>query len=455
MSRIVSFHWKQYPSLTGGSLIAFLTLLHLISDAIASMFSALLPSIQARFQLNEAMLALLVALMLFSSAFTQPIFGALSDRWGRRRVGALGVILNSALLSLVGVAPTLPLLIVLIIVGGLGAAALHPAGSSLARSATSERRTLAVSLFSAGGTLGVALGPVLVLALISTFGLQASPWLMAPGIMVGVLMWVVVPSPSEFEQADDHARLFDLRLLAGPIGILGGVAILINLASLTFISAAPLWLVSEHNIPRDAALLGWTLTAFSLSAAAGGVIAGFLNNYIPPRGLIAGALLLALFPFFAVLTVQPGTALYFLFVGLAGALAHAALPLLVVKAQDRAPQATAMASGILMGFAAGVAGITYIGIGWLQQTIGLTAAMQIGFMALVPGALLAWYALRPSPAQTSEDTPQTAAASCGCPVPVTSVAKRIFSLNALYNFGQIQRGCHCELSNKVVHNMCV
>jgi MFS transporter, FSR family, fosmidomycin resistance protein len=70
--------------------------------------------------------------------------------------------------------------------------------------------------------------------------------------------------------------------------------------------------------------------------------------------------------------------------------------LLVVAAQDLAPKAIATASGLLMGFAGGVAGLLYIGIGWLQETVGLMVAMQVGFLAVVPAAVLAGWLLRRS-----------------------------------------------------------
>ena len=106
--------------LAGMGVVVFLALTHLVSDAVAGMFSALLPTLQSKFDLREGTLAMLVALMVLSSSLTQPFFGTLADRLGRRKVGAAGVVLNAALLSLVGVVPTLVLLVATMILGGLG-----------------------------------------------------------------------------------------------------------------------------------------------------------------------------------------------------------------------------------------------------------------------------------------------------------------------------------------------
>jgi FSR family fosmidomycin resistance protein-like MFS transporter len=60
-----------------------------------------------------------------------------------------------------------------------------------------------------------------------------------------------------------------------------------------------------------------------------------------------------------------------------------------VSAQDLAPNAVATASGMLMGFTWGTAGVAYIGFGAIQQAIGLVPAMAAAFAFLIPAAALA------------------------------------------------------------------
>ena len=51
------------------------------------------------------------------------------------------------------------------------------------------------------------------------------------------------------------------------------------------------------------------------------------------------------------------------------------------------------ASGMLMGFTSGVAGLLYVGVGRLQEAIGLAPAMVSSYLLMVPAALLALYVL--------------------------------------------------------------
>src|SRR5680860_401754 len=152
----MSSHAHRRPVVLGGvALSTLLVAVHLTNDAFGSMLAALLPSLQIRFGLSETVLATLVATLSFSSSMTQPLFGSLADRFGRRLVGSLGILTSSALLSLMAVAPSLWILYALLLVGGLGSAAFHPSGTGLARDAATGQRGgtgLAVGIFSAGGT---------------------------------------------------------------------------------------------------------------------------------------------------------------------------------------------------------------------------------------------------------------------------------------------------------------
>lgn len=402
----------QQAIMAGTWLAALLTLTHLAVDAVASMPAALLPSIQARYGLTETGLAMLVAVLSFSSSVTQPLFGALADRLGQRRVGGLGAILTVAVLSLIGVTPSIALLVLLFLIGGVGSAAFHPAGASMTRGAGVKHKGLAMSLFSAGGTVGVALGPILVVSVVAVYGLNATPWLMAPGIVLGLLIWLA-GRPQPRAPSSPGAAKVGLRIVRGPVGLLVLAGLFNSIVVVTFNSALPLWLVSQ-GISRDSAVIGWTLAAFALAAASGGIIASTLMQRVPRAYLASGTMLLALLPLLAIFVVEPGTPLFFAAVVLAGALVQASFPLLVVSAQDLVPDAVATVSGMLMGFSTGVAGMLYIGIGYLQTTLGVGRAMQLAFLALIPAAAIAFTVLTRARVaiEQSPEKPGTDACSC-------------------------------------------
>jgi FSR family fosmidomycin resistance protein-like MFS transporter len=402
-------------------LAALLTLSHAAIDAVASMPSALLPTLQRRFELTETGLALLVAVLAFSSSLTQPLVGALADRVGLRRMVVAGGVVTSVVLSLIGVAPSAIMLALLFLVGGLGSAAFHPAGASLARTTGTTHRSLAVSLFGAGGTVGLALGPILVISVLATYGLGATPWLMLPGLLLAALL-AITAAPLASPAPVPKRTTQGLRSLPTRVWLLALAGIFESLAFVTFMNGMPLWLVKQ-GVPSDSALIGLTLAAFALAAAGGGILASVVMGRVPTAPLVGGTMLLALLPLLGLFTLAPGSPLFFVTVVLAGGLMHASFPILVVQAQDLAPGAVAAASGMLMGFATGVAGLLYVGVGYLQELLGLANAMQLAFLALVPAALLAAALVRnagaarrepPTLAEDAEDVDSCRCAACRC-----------------------------------------
>jgi FSR family fosmidomycin resistance protein-like MFS transporter len=400
LESIVNLTRKFFPisvpkiAIQGSGLVVLFAFVHTVSDAITNMLSALLPTIQIRYGLAETTLAFLVATLSFSALVTQPLFGALADRIGHRRIAGLGVIFNAILFSLIGIVPNVSILFGLILIGGLGSAALHPALASMARLAGGKKGELAVGLFSAGGTIGIAVGPIIIMLLLANLGLSFTPWLMIPGILLGTFMLIATPEVTEPGQGP-AGKIIDFRLIAGPVGLLAITGILSNVAFVTFTSGMPLWLVHEHDLPRTSTLIGWTLSVFSLAAAVGGIAGGLISNKLGAKQLIVGSLLLALLPLYSIFFLRPGSHSYFVMVAIAGALVNTGMPMLIVSAQDLAPKAAATAAGMLMGFSAGIAGLVYIGIGWLQERIGLAPAMATGYLALIVGAALAAIVIKP------------------------------------------------------------
>jgi FSR family fosmidomycin resistance protein-like MFS transporter len=374
-------------------LSGLLVAVHATNDAFSSMLAALLPTLQVRFGLTETVLAVLVATLSFSSSVTQPLFGGVADRYGRRLMAALGVATSSMLLSLIAIAPSPVWLFALLLVGGLGSAAFHPAATGLARGLGGARKGLAVSVFSSGGTLGLAVGPLVIGALAMNGRLDLSPWLMVPGLLGAAALYRWMPVQPRPPRAA-RPKLLDLSLLRGPVGLLALAGILRSISFVTFTNAVPLWLVGTRGFAPDAAVVFWTLTVFSFSAGAGGILSGALERRVPRQVLITGSMLLAMVPLGLLFVVPVGGLGYFAAVAIAGALVNGGLPLMIVAAQDLAPHAMGAASGLMMGFTWGMAGVLYIGIGAMQEAFGVQAAMAGSFLTLLPGALLAYGVLR-------------------------------------------------------------
>jgi MFS transporter, FSR family, fosmidomycin resistance protein len=318
-------HIIRKPGILGGTTLAvFMTLVHTVNDAMTAILGALLPTLQVKFDAGPTALALMIAVFWVASSVTQPVFGALGEDVGLRVIGCAGVLMASTFLSLIGIASELWVVLLLLVIGGLGSAALHPIGTTIAGSQATNA-TLGIGLFTAGGMVGFALGPVVILRIVSAYGLDATVWLAIPGVILGVAVGVLLPQ-WERHPRRPLRRLFDLRLVRGPVGALAVASMFSALAFITFTGSIPLWLVHESGYSPDAAVIGWTLSAFAFAGGLGSIVGGFLAPRLGPVLTIVGAFLLTLGPLLAVIAIEPGTVRYFGAIVFAGILIFVPIP---------------------------------------------------------------------------------------------------------------------------------
>jgi FSR family fosmidomycin resistance protein-like MFS transporter len=390
----VSSPTVRRTTLHGIQLTLLVTFAHSTNDAFSNVLPVFLPTIQARFSVGEAVMAVMVAVISISSNVLQPFFGPFVDRWGYRTSASLALIVGSTLMGFVSVAPSVLSLFFILAVGGLGSAIFHPAAAAMARD-TGTKKSVSMSLFAAGGSFGTAVMPVAVLAVVRSFGTQYVPLISLFGVAIGLALLLLAPPRKPATTVTGvRSKVFDVSLLLGPVGLLAGAGILRAMAFISFTNGMPLYLSLARGFAPDAQAIGLTLSLYSISSATGSILAGFTVQRVGRIPLVVGSMLLALPCLGATLLLEAGSVPYYGAVMLAGLLTNLSIPILVLSAQDLAPGSVAAASGLLMGFTWGVAGVIYIGFGALQEAIGIQPALAVGFGFLAPAALLALYVLR-------------------------------------------------------------
>jgi MFS transporter, FSR family, fosmidomycin resistance protein len=145
---------------------------HLATDFASGSVPALLPFVVDEFDLSYAAAGAVMLVWAIASSVVQPLFGLWSDRRGAIWLLPGGLLLAGVGIGLAPLAPSYWLLLAFVTVSGLGTAAYHPEGSKFAAYASGERRASGMSLFSIGGNVGYALGPIAATALVLWLGLH-------------------------------------------------------------------------------------------------------------------------------------------------------------------------------------------------------------------------------------------------------------------------------------------
>jgi len=192
---------------------------HLATDFASGSVPALLPFFAVKFDLSYTLTAVLILAALVSSSLMQPLFGLWSDRRGALWLLPAGLALAGMGVGLAAVAPSYPLLVLLIFLAGIGIAAFHPEGAKFAVFMSGKKRASGMSLFNIGGNLGYALGPIIVTPLVLWLGLgpgglvAAIPVVIASVAVLGALPYLSRQRPERAAGSQDRGAKDDVRAM--------------------------------------------------------------------------------------------------------------------------------------------------------------------------------------------------------------------------------------------------
>ena len=373
-------------------LIALLSLGHLVVDLNQGSLPAVLPFLKAAHQLSYAAAATIILAANLASSLIQPLFGYLADQTARRWMLPVSVLLSGVGLALTGLAPGYGALLVLVVAMGLGVAAYHPEGYRTATGVAGDRKATALSWFSLGGNVGLALGPPVIAGLVTTLGVTGSLGMLVPAAVVSLLLLAVLPSfaPAPPPRVTRAAAAHGVNM-PGAMTLLVLVVTIRSWTSLGFTTFVPFYYIDVlHADPR---LVGPLLFVFLGAGALGTVAAGPLADRWGPRPFMQWVFVAAI-PF-GLLFLQTGGLLAFVMLGLFGAVLTSSFTVSVVLAQAYLPRNPGMASGLIVGFAIGTGGLGVTALGWVADHHGLPMALWTS--ALLPIAGFAATRFLPAP----------------------------------------------------------
>ncbi len=358
-----------------------LALGHGLNDGYGAFLSALLPLLISRFGMSLAAAGLLSSFRSSVASFGQIPLGSLADRTGGRWLVIVGPAVTCTAMSLLGILPSYWAVAVALVAAGIGTAAFHPAGASLVAGGVG-RRGLSMALFSAGGTLGAAVGPLLIAAVAGNLGLAFTPLLLLPAGGVVILLARTVPGTAR--PAHHNRSRLHRHPNAGQVLRLWSIGVLREFVSMSYYTfLAVLW--TRRGASLTVASLA--LTVYSLSGVAGDLVGGRLSDRFGRKRVILSSVATAI-PLFYLFLLADGW-LSFLFLALAGATLIASIPVSIVFGQELMPEQRGLVSGVLMGLAWGVGSLLIGLVGYLGDLLGLEVALGLLTVLLVPATLLA------------------------------------------------------------------
>jgi FSR family fosmidomycin resistance protein-like MFS transporter len=350
---------------------------HFVNDTYSGFLAPLLPLLALKHNLTLAQAGLLVTCQTLSASLAQPVWGWFSDRFPGRWYIPVGLFSAGFFLSLIGTAPEIFTLILVIFLGGLGVSCFHPLGTATASAMAGRRKGLAIALYITAGSTGYALGPVFISTLVAYAGLQRTYLAVIPAV-VAVILWM----SSGPKIASVSARQTQTVLEHRP-------DVKVRFSSAVAVLRTPIFLLTANSAVRAFTLLTYlNFMSFHLEKVGLGLKTRALYLFVLQIGDALGNLLgggfsdrlgrwrvmfwtpLATMPFLLLfLNLKGGIALAPLFI--AGILLFASAPAVIVSAQKIMVGREGMASALQIGFAWGTAGLLMGFVGKLGEWVGV------------------------------------------------------------------------------------
>lgn len=345
---------------------------HFSIDVLNASVAMILTLAAPRFGLTIAQIGLGAMLYQIMAAMSQPLFGGLTDRLRGRWVGPIGVLWTAVFFAAAAFMPNYTAFITCLMVGGLGSGAFHAAGMVHAANSGGSKPTTSTSIFFLGGQSGLALGPIITGVLVAPLGLLGMPIMAAAALPAVVLMLVsmndtlpLAPHRAPAVHTQAQARRHGAAALLVTAFVL--VIMLRSGTSQGFATLLPAYFDSLGYAPAQ---FGLMLGLFNFSGALGTLIGGYLGDRYDRR-LIISLSSLAAAPF-AYLVLNTSGAAYMVVAVLAGMLLSMPHSILLVMAQELAPNRRGLVGGLVLGFIF-ASGST---IAWLQSIVATDRGLQ-------------------------------------------------------------------------------
>jgi FSR family fosmidomycin resistance protein-like MFS transporter len=286
-------------------------------------------------------------------------------------------------MSLLGLAPSYFVLVLLLMVAGISSALFHIPSPTMIKQSSGEETGKGMSYFMVGGEFARTLGPILITSAVSWWGLEGSYKLMPIGIISSIVLYLRFRhfdahiTAKKFEKGDVKAVIKQNQRLFYFLALF----ILFNAALKSSLSLyLPVYLVNNGNSLWYA---GIALSILQFSGVIGVFFSGRFSDSVGRKKILllsslGGILFMALFLWTQNIIVLAALGLFVFAPG----------PVLMALVQDtNSPMPTFMHS-IYMGINFGLSSVTVLLIGFLGDRVGLNQTYMI-CNVLGIGALLA------------------------------------------------------------------
>lgn len=349
---------------------------HLLHDVFSSFFAPLLPLLTEKLDFTYAVAGMLSVVQKLPSLLN-PLIGLVADRFAIRSAIIAAPVLTIAAMSLIGIAPSVAVLAILMFTCGISAAVFHVTAPVLMRRVSGNRIGRGMSAFMFGGEMARTAGPLLITAAVSWWGLEGT-WRLIPfGLAASLLLFLNLRTIDKrhihhFQKSSGTPLKKTVREVVPFFALIAPILLFRGFSKTALTLFLPAYMVEGGYSIKAAA---GALAFLELAGAGGVLLAGSWSDRAGRRPVLLLIMLLspALLYLF---TLSSGVWLWAL-LGLMGLVFFASTPVFMAMIHDLDTDRPAFTNGIFMtlNFAAG--SIIALCVGFFADRFGFVRTYQI------------------------------------------------------------------------------
>ena len=345
---------------------------HFIHDVYSSFLAPLLPLLIEKLSMTLTQAGLLSTVMQLP-ALINPWIGSLADRVSVRWFLILAPALTAVPMSLIGMAPTYGMLLVLMLFAGISVSVFHVPAPVVVARMSGDRKGMGMSLFMVGGEAARAVGPMVAVGLVALMGLDGFYPVMVVSFVCSALLFLATRDLPVTRTTAAPVPLVktwrDMRHILIPIT---GILVARGFMHGCMTSFLPTFIAMNTG---NLWLAGAGLTIFEIAGVAGVMVAGTLSDRFGRRRMLTLSLLGAPVSLLAFVWVE-GWLSYAMLL-LTGFTLLSTTPVMLALVQENAAESPSAANGLFMMISFLARSAVVVIVGMTGDLIGLKTTYMI------------------------------------------------------------------------------
>jgi FSR family fosmidomycin resistance protein-like MFS transporter len=365
---------KKEDKFQTGNVIT-ISIAHFVHDIFSSFIAPILPLLIDKHNISLSLAGFLTVVQRMPSLFS-PLIGIMADKLPIRYILILAPSVTATAMSLVGLAPTYILLLILLLCAGIGIAFFHVPGPVMIKRVSGYRTGKGMSFFMFGGELARSVGPIVALGAVSLWGLEGTYRLIPVGLFASFLLYLrfrKIPISDAFKKREKESSIRSALIKHLPVFIqITGIIFFTSMIKSALTTFLPTYITSTGSSLWAG---GISLAIYQLAGAVGTVFSGTISDKLGRRKTLITMTLTSTVLMWLYTTLDKSFAIPLLI--LLGIFMFAATPVLLAVINDIDSEHSAFLNGIFMTINFLFSGLAVVIVGVMGDVIGLELAYSI------------------------------------------------------------------------------